>query len=91
MQIQTFQFFQYRYFWVALLVFIAAFAVKQCRSQKAPVPATQTEQPQTSPKEQANEVAVPIESVAVLAPTNTSISFIGIHVGDDPNPRLGGF
>ncbi|MCH2182397.1 MAG: YceI family protein [Mariniblastus sp.] len=35
--------------------------------------------------------AVPLRSAALLAPSNSSISFVGIHVGDDPKPRLGGF
>ena len=34
---------------------------------------------------------VPVQSLVLLAPANTSISFVGIHVGDDPKPRLGGF
>ena len=34
---------------------------------------------------------VPLRSAALLAPSNSSISFVGIHVGDDPKPRLGGF
>jgi polyisoprenoid-binding protein YceI len=36
-------------------------------------------------------VAVPIESVVELTPANSSLSFVGIHVGDEPKPRLGGF
>ncbi len=31
------------------------------------------------------------EGVAKLDPTNTLIEFVGTHVGDDPQPRLGGF
>lgn len=34
---------------------------------------------------------VAIESVVLLSPENSNISFVGIHVGDDPKPRLGGF
>jgi len=34
---------------------------------------------------------VPVQSVAFLSPANSRISFVGIHVGDDPKPRLGGF
>jgi polyisoprenoid-binding protein YceI len=34
---------------------------------------------------------VPVQSAVILAPTNSRISFVGIHVGDDPKPRLGGF
>ena len=29
--------------------------------------------------------------ICELAPSNTSIEFIGTHVGDKPKPRLGGF
>ena len=29
--------------------------------------------------------------ICQLAPENTSIEFVGTHVGDDPKPRLGGF
>lgn len=35
--------------------------------------------------------AVPVQQVVVLAPTNSRISFVGIHVGEEPKPRLGGF
>ena len=35
--------------------------------------------------------SVPLRSAALLGPSNSSISFVGIHVGDDPKPRLGGF
>lgn len=34
---------------------------------------------------------VPIQMVAMLKPENTRIDFVGTHVGDEPNPRLGGF
>lgn len=41
---------------------------------------------------QAPEVKpVPIQSAVLVSPTNSHISFVGIHVGDDPKPRLGGF
>ena len=32
-----------------------------------------------------------VQPVVFLAPSNSRISFTGIHVGDDPKPRLGGF
>jgi polyisoprenoid-binding protein YceI len=41
--------------------------------------------------DEAVTVPVPVESVVMLSPKNSSISFVGIHVGDDPKPRLGGF
>lgn len=35
---------------------------------------------------------VPVaDGVAKISPANTQIEFIGLHVGDDPKPRLGGF
>ena len=34
---------------------------------------------------------VPVQSAVILAPANSLICFVGIHVGDDPKPRLGGF
>ncbi len=34
---------------------------------------------------------VAVQSVVFLTPSNSRISFVGIHVGDDPKPRLGGF
>jgi polyisoprenoid-binding protein YceI len=42
-------------------------------------------------KTQTDTKPVPVQSVAILSPENSSISFVGIHVGDDPKPRLGGF
>ena len=36
-------------------------------------------------------VGVAVKPVLVLTPQNSSISFVGIHVGNDPKPRLGGF
>ncbi len=35
--------------------------------------------------------AVQIETVVLLGPSNTRISFIGTHMGKEPKPRLGGF
>jgi len=42
---------------------------------------------------QAQEAAKPVavQSAVILSPANSYISFVGIHVGDDPKPRLGGF
>ena len=34
---------------------------------------------------------VPVQSVVLIGPLNSRISFVGTHVGDDPKPRLGGF
>lgn len=35
---------------------------------------------------------IPIEaSAAKIGPKNTRIEFVGLHTGDDPKPRLGGF
>jgi len=40
---------------------------------------------------QAEARPVLVQPVVFLAPVNSRISFVGIHVGDDPKPRLGGF
>ena len=40
---------------------------------------------------QVEATPVPVQSAVFLAPSNSRISFVGIHVGDDPKPRLGGF
>jgi polyisoprenoid-binding protein YceI len=48
----------------------------------------QTDVPQNTKVE---TVPVPVQSVVLFSPANTRISFVGIHVGDDPKPRLGGF
>ena len=42
-------------------------------------------------QEPAMQAAVPVQSAVFVAPSNSRISFVGIHVGDDPKPRLGGF
>lgn len=34
---------------------------------------------------------VQVQPAVSLSPENSRISFVGIHVGDDPKPRLGGF
>ena len=48
---------------------------------------------QTQTKQEASSATnpVPIRSVVLLSPAKSRISFVGIHVGDDPKPRLGGF
>ncbi|MCH2177599.1 MAG: YceI family protein [Mariniblastus sp.] len=33
----------------------------------------------------------PFQTVLLISPSNSSINFVGKHVGDDPKPRLGGF
>jgi len=50
----------------------------------------------TSPAEAIQDAApattaVPVQSVVLIGPSNSRISFVGTHVGDDPKPRLGGF
>lgn len=47
----------------------------------------------SQPAENASQqtVPVPVESIVTLTPSNSRISFVGTHVGDDPKPRLGGF
>ena len=51
------------------------------------------QQTQTQPQQNAHPATtpVPVQSAIFLAPSNSRISFVGIHVGDDPKPRLGGF
>ena len=46
---------------------------------------------QVQQQAQVATAPVPVQSVAFLTPANSRISFVGIHVGDDPKPRLGGF
>jgi polyisoprenoid-binding protein YceI len=46
-------------------------------------------QPEQNASQQT--VPVPVESMVMLTPANSRISFVGTHVGDDPKPRLGGF
>lgn len=41
--------------------------------------------------QEASVTPVQIESAVIVSPENSNISFVGIHVGDDPKPRLGGF
>ena len=43
------------------------------------------------PKTEAETKPVAVQSTVVLAPNNSRISFVGVHVGDEPKPRLGGF
>lgn len=60
----------------------------------------QTDKNQTQTKKSPPGVEAPIpqptpvaisKGVAKLSPANTKVEFVGIHVGDDPKPRLGGF
>ena len=55
--------------------------------------ALHAQQTQTQPQQNAQPATRPVsvQSVVFLAPLNSRISFVGIHVGDDPKPRLGGF
>ncbi|MEM7783436.1 MAG: YceI family protein [Planctomycetota bacterium] len=51
---------------------------------------------QATPQQQeildkAPKSAVPLQTGVLIGPQNSRISFVGIHVGDDPKPRLGGF
>ena len=52
-------------------------------------------QEQVGPATNAKAVVVtPValsDGSATLTPENTKVDFVGIHVGDDPKPRLGGF
>jgi len=53
------------------------------------VPALNGQETMTEPQQVATPV--PIQAVVFLGPINSRISFVGVHVGDDPKPRLGGF
>lgn len=69
-----------------LKTFFGLFAIALCSAlplDGALAQTTQTSETATSP--------VPVQSVVLLSPSNSRISFVGIHVGDDPKPRLGGF
>ena len=48
----------------------------------------------TAQGEQAKAAAIAValkDGTATLTPENTKVNFVGIHVGDEPKPRLGGF
>lgn len=45
---------------------------------------------QLSNAQELNQIPVE-DGVANISAENTAIQFVGIHVGDDPDPRLGGF
>lgn len=57
------------------------------------VPTLSAQQTQNQPRQNAEPTStpVPVQSVVLFSPSNSRISFVGIHVGDDPKPRLGGF
>ncbi len=47
---------------------------------------------ETATQAERETTPVPVDDgVATLKPENTSIEFVGTHVGDEPKPRLGGF
>lgn len=45
----------------------------------------------TAQEAKTDLVPVAVQPAVLLSPENSRISFVGIHVGDDPKPRLGGF
>ena len=65
----------------AIVIFCMLFSGPTLFAQKTQT--QQNAQPATTP--------VPVQPVVLLTPSNSRISFVGIHVGDDPKPRLGGF
>jgi polyisoprenoid-binding protein YceI len=67
----------------AIVIFSMLFSGPTLFAQQTQTQPQQNVQTATSP--------VPVQSVVFLAPSNSRISFVGIHVGDDPKPRLGGF
>ena len=72
--------------------FICVFALYFAAIQASELNAQQTQARQQAQQQtQAATTPVPVQSVVFISPTNSRISFVGIHVGDDPKPRLGGF
>lgn len=68
---------------VAVAIFVCSISTNLMSAQETTLPTKQNASQTTIP--------VPVESVVFLAPSNSRISFVGTHVGDDPKPRLGGF
>lgn len=60
-------------------------------SLSAPLLSAQEALSQTQQNAEQKTTPVPVRSVVLFSPSNSRISFVGIHVGDDPKPRLGGF
>ena len=74
---------QFNFQTAASAIFACLMSLNLLSAQETPSPPKQNVRQQAAP--------VTIESVVLLAPSNSSISFVGTHVGDDPKPRLGGF
>lgn len=66
-----------------LVIFSMLYSGTTLFAQQTQTQLQQNDQPTTTP--------VPVQSIVFLAPSNSRISFVGIHVGNDPKPRLGGF
>ncbi len=69
---------------LVLILSVASFAQTDETQTKKTPPGTPAVTPAPTP------VAVS-KGVATLSPENSKIEFVGIHVGADPKPRLGGF
>ena len=67
----------------AIVIFSMLLSLSPSLAQQRLAPAQQNAQQATNP--------VPVQPVVFLTPANSRISFVGIHVGEDPKPRLGGF
>ena len=70
----------------AIVILTILFSLSPSSSSMAQEPA----QPKPQAAPQVTQ-PVPVQSVVFIGPTNSRISFVGIHVGDEPKPRLGGF
>ena len=77
---------------LVILAFLLSLSTTAIQAQTVPeAPKERAQQVQAQPKLESVNAAVPVQSLVFLAPANSRISFVGIHVGDDPKPRLGGF
>jgi polyisoprenoid-binding protein YceI len=66
-----------------MLIIVSMFVERVAAQATSQAPAT---------KKEAAPVPVPVEEgKAVLSPKNSTIQFIGLHTGDEPNPRTGYF
>lgn len=85
---------------ITLLAMIGAFLCSQIAYAQTAVAEPQenraAEAGDKAKPAQVAEAAEPIpvaitKGVAALSPENTKVEFVGVHVGDKPDPRLGGF
>ncbi|MCO6045059.1 YceI family protein [Aeoliella sp. ICT_H6.2] len=72
---------------------LTAFAPLVVLCAIASIPLAIAQAPATKDKESSKKLTpVPVEAdTAKISGKNTCIEFVGLHTGDDPKPRLGGF